>query len=176
MSLSHQIISIAFLFLGLAASLVKSFATPTLSQTTISLDTQLNAQHEYHLTKLSRRNMIISGLVSLSTVSLSTTPANAKYVLNDDGDYDEVSEEDWQTAWKQRLDKANSMSKDEIFAAARGAGNRDLMEGEESDASKKRRAMSACRDSGLRSKVGVPDVKACNSRVMGGDVDFILSN
>ena len=50
------------------------------------------------------------------------------------------------------------------------------MEGEESDASKKRRAMSACRDSGLRSKVGVPDVKACNSRVMGGDVDFILSN
>ena len=66
------------------------------------------------------------------------------------------------------------MSSDEIFAAARGAGNTDLREGEESAASKKRRAMSACRDSGLRAKAGVGDVKTCNSRVMGGDVDFIL--
>jgi hypothetical protein len=125
---------------------------------------------------LSRRTMIISAMASLSTIAAFTGPANAKYLLNADGDYEEVTdEEDWQTVWKQRLDKAGNMSSDEIFAAARGAGNTDLREGEESDASKKRRAMSACRDSGLRAKAGVTDTKACNNRVMGGDIDFILA-
>ena len=116
-------------------------------------------------------------MASLSTIALASAPdaADAKYVLNDDGEYDEVQEEDWQTAWKSRLDKASGMSKDEIFAAARGAGNTELKEGEESDASKKRRAMSACRDSGLRAKAGV-DQKSCTQRVMGGELDFILSN
>lgn len=124
---------------------------------------------------LSRRKMMFSSLVSLSTIVAATSPANARYVLNEDGEYDEApADEDWQTAWKQRLDKAQSMSTDEIFNAARGAGNVTLKEGEESDASKKRRAMSACRDSGLREKSGVGDVKACNVRVMGGDFDFIL--
>jgi hypothetical protein len=66
------------------------------------------------------------------------------------------------------------MSKDEIFNAARGAGNLQLKDGEESDASRKRRAMSACRDSNLRSKAGVNDAKTCNNRVMIGDSRFIL--
>ena len=126
--------------------------------------------------QLSRRKMVVSSLASFSAIASSSSAANARYVLNDEtGDYDEVTDEDWQTSWKQRLDKANSMSSDEIFAAARGAGNINLKEGEESEASKKRRAMSACRDSGIRAKAGV-DAKSCNSRVMGGEIDFILGN
>mmetsp|Transcript_23949 Transcript_23949/g.35513 ORF Transcript_23949/g.35513 Transcript_23949/m.35513 type:complete len:181 (+) Transcript_23949:69-611(+) len=121
-----------------------------------------------------RRKMLFSSLVSLTTIVGASSSANARVVLNDEGDYVEVTDEDWQTAWKQRLDKASSMSKDEIFNAARGAGNLELKDGEESDPSKKRRAMSACRDSTLRSKAGVNDSKTCNSRVMGGDFDFIL--
>jgi hypothetical protein len=123
----------------------------------------------------SRRKMLASSLISLSTIMIPlVSPANARYVLNEEtGDYDEVTDEDWQTAWKQRAEKAQSMSKDEIFNAARGAGNTDLREGEESDASKKRRAMSACRDSVLREKAGLKDVKSCNSRVFSGDVDLI---
>ncbi len=129
---------------------------------------------------------------TIAIVASAPAPANAKYVLNDDGDYDEVQEEDWQTVWKSRLNKANGMSRDEIFAAARGAGNTELKlrEGEEeSDASKKRRAMSACRDGGLRAKAaaaaaaaagggggGGLDQQSCNKRVMGGEFDFILSN
>ena len=125
---------------------------------------------------LSRRKMVLSSLASFSAIVSTSSAANARYVLNDEtGDYDEVTDEDWQTSWKQRLDKANSMSSDEIFAAARGAGNMNLKEGEESEASKKRRAMSACRDSGIRAKAGV-DAKSCNSRVMGGELDFILDN
>ena len=126
--------------------------------------------------QLSRRKMVLSSLASFSAIVSTSSAANARYVLNDEtGDYDEVTDEDWQTSWKQRLDKANSMSSDEIFAAARGAGNMNLKEGEESEASKKRRAMSACRDSGIRAKAGV-DAKSCNSRVMGGELDFILDN
>jgi hypothetical protein len=66
------------------------------------------------------------------------------------------------------------MSTEDVFAAARGAGNMDLKDGEESDASKRRRAMSACRDSGARAKAGVADSKECNTRVFRGDYDFIL--
>jgi len=83
------------------------------------------------------------------------------------------------------------MSQDEIFNAARGAGNLDLKakteDGgyEESDASKKRRAMSACRDNEVRERVivgsdesgrgGRPlDLKDCNQKVLTGEVGFIL--
>lgn len=121
-----------------------------------------------------RRKMVLASLAALPVIVGACSSANARVVLNDDGDYEEVPEEDWQTTWKQRLDKANSMSKDEIFNAARGAGNLELKEGEESDASKKRRAMSACRDGNLRSRAGVDDAKTCNNRVMSGDSDFIL--
>ena len=90
------------------------------------------------------------------------------------GDYVEIEDVAWQTEWKQRLDKASTMSKDEIFQAARGAGNTDLKTGPESDASKKRRAMSACRDAGVRSKTGLADEKECTARVFAGEVDFLL--
>ena len=67
------------------------------------------------------------------------------------------------------------MTTDEVFAAARGAGNLDLRDGPETDASRKRRAMSSCRDAGLRDKAGVKEnAKECNARVISGEVDFIL--
>lgn len=122
----------------------------------------------------SRRKALSTSMASLGLILGLPNVASARYVLNEDGDYEEIPEEDWQTTWKQRLDKASNMSSEDIFNAARGAGNLELKEGEESDASKKRRAMSACRDADIRSKAGVKDAKACNSRVMGGDFDFIL--
>jgi hypothetical protein len=100
--------------------------------------------------------------------------SNAAVRLNDDGEYVDVEDVDWQTAWKERLDKAQSMSPDEVFNAARGAGNIDLKEGPESEASRKRRAMSACRDAGLRAKASASDPKKCTARVFAGEVDFIL--
>ena len=124
-------------------------------------------------TSMSQRLIIGLAVTSFLTITFSSD-ANARYILNDDGDYEEVDEEDWQTVWKKRLDKAGNMTSDEIFAAARGAGNTDLKQGEDNYASKKRRAMSACRDSSLGAKAGVTDLKACNNQVMNGDVDFIL--
>jgi len=125
--------------------------------------------------KLSRRTMIQSTIQSLSFFGAASA-ANADYtILNDEGEYEQIKEEDWQTTWKSRIDKASTMSTDEIFNAARGAGNLDLKNGEEESlASKKRRAMSACRNESVRKQSGVKDAKECNSKVIGGDVDFIL--
>mmetsp|Transcript_3306 Transcript_3306/g.4847 ORF Transcript_3306/g.4847 Transcript_3306/m.4847 type:complete len:164 (-) Transcript_3306:640-1131(-) len=123
-----------------------------------------------------RRAMLASTFAMIGTSCvIPTKAANARLVLNDDGEYDEIEETDWQTAWKQRLDKAQSMSTDEIFMAARGAGNTDLREGPESDASKKRRAMAGCRDTSSREKAGVKDSKVCTTRVLEGEVDFMLN-
>ena len=56
--------------------------------------------------------------------AMAPTAAYARLVLDEDsGDYVEVEDVDWQTAWKDRLDKASTMSQEEIFNAARGAGN-----------------------------------------------------
>lgn len=86
----------------------------------------------------------------------------------------EVEDEDWQTAWRQRLDKAQGMTQQEIFQAARGAGNVNLKDGQESDASKKRRALSACRDATVRAKANAGNERECTARVFGGEVDFLL--
>lgn len=118
-----------------------------------------------------------SVLAGAATITAFPQFAAARFVLDEDtGEYVEVDEVDWQTAWKDRLEKASSMSRDEIFQAARGAGNTDLREGPESDASKKRRAMSACRDAAARSKVGGDgiSVRDCTARVLAGEVDFVL--
>mmetsp|Transcript_33070 Transcript_33070/g.67496 ORF Transcript_33070/g.67496 Transcript_33070/m.67496 type:complete len:118 (+) Transcript_33070:32-385(+) len=80
----------------------------------------------------SRRSLLAS-IAATAATTVQPSVANARYVLNEDtGDYDEVDDSDWQTAWKERLDKANSMSTDEVFAAARGAGNTELKDGPES--------------------------------------------
>jgi len=122
-------------------------------------------------------------MITAATV-IDAKPVSARYILDEEGEYVQVPEQDWKEAWKSRLDKASTMSQDEIFNAARGAGNLDLKakseDGtyEESDASKKRRAMSACRDNEVREKVIVRghslDLKECNQRVLAGEVDFIM--
>lgn len=102
-----------------------------------------------------------------------------RYVLNEEtGDYDEIEtdEVDWQTEWKSRYAEIQTMSKDEVFQAARGAGNLDKKDLEsESDASKKRRAFSACRDKSVRqTKLDNLDEKTCTQRLLQGDLDFVL--
>jgi len=140
-----------------------------------------DTSEQHNVLPSSRRKILKSSLLAtLAAVTLTTLtpppPANARYVLDEQGEYIELQEEDWKTAWKARLDKAQSMSKDEIFEAARGAGNLELKEGGESDAARKRRAMSACRDKDIRGNLGGGgiDLKVCNNRVMAGETDFIL--
>lgn len=121
---------------------------------------------------LPRRAFLAS---TAAAVLLPATAANARYAMNEEtGEYDEVEDPTWQEAWKGRLDKAQSMSTDDVFMAARGAGNVELREGEESFSSKKRRAMSACRDPTLIQKSGVRDPKECSARILSGDIDFML--
>ena len=119
---------------------------------------------------------LIAGGAAVGAWTLGPSTALARYVLDEEtGDYVEVEEADWQTAWKQRYDKASTMSMDEIVQAARGAGNVELKGGIESDASKKRRAMSACRDVGARQKANAGSEKDCTARVFAGEVDFMLN-
>lgn len=146
------------------------------SPNTIKGNKSESSLKSYALDRRSLMNKTFSVMSFIHMASLNVDPAIARYILNDDGDYEEVEDEEWQTAWRQRLEKASSMSKDDIFNAARGAGNLNLKEGEESDASKKRRAMSSCRNPALRKLVGNMDEKKCIERVIGGDFDFILSS
>lgn len=112
----------------------------------------------------------------LASSSFSSSASNAYYILDEDsGEYVQVEDVKWQNEWKGRLDKMQTMSKEEIFEAGRGAGNVNLKDMEnESLASKKRRAMSACRDANARSKAQVKNEKECTARVFSGEVDFIL--
>jgi len=131
---------------------------------------------------LSRRNAFLSirssGAALLLAAAAAPKVSNAVMVMNDDGEYVQVTEQDWQTTWKGRLDKAKAMnSLDDVFTAARGAGNVDPNNNKnDSDAAKKRRAMSACRDTGLVKKTGLLDTKACTAKVLNGEVDFILDS
>jgi len=119
------------------------------------------------------KSLSAMGIVGMA--SMFPQEAQARYVLdNETGEYVKVDDEDWQTAWRQRLDKAQGMSQQEIFKAARGAGNLDLKDGQESDASKKRRAMSACRDANVRDKANAGSEGGCAKRVFAGEVDFLL--
>jgi hypothetical protein len=124
------------------------------------------------------RRQVLAAILSAASICSVSSPANAasRYILDEEtGDYVTVEEADWQTTWKQRVDKAQSMSTEEIFKAARGAGNLERKEGPESDASKKRRAMSGCRDLDLRKQAGVVNEKECNARVLGEDIDFMIN-
>ena len=121
----------------------------------------------------SRRALVSAVLVGVPL--MLPQPSLARYVLDEEtGDYVEVEDKPWQDEWKARLDKASTMTTDEIFEAARGAGNTNLKTGPESDASRKRRAMSACRDASVRAKAGLKDEKECTAKVFGGEVDFLL--
>lgn len=130
-----------------------------------------------------RRKFLFS-VLSTSTATL-LIPGEAiaakpktRYVLDDEtGDYIEVVDDgDWQKEWKSRYDQMSKMSKDEIFVAARGAGNVDSKDlANESPASKKRRAFSGCRDKGTRAKLDNIGEKECSKRVLDGDYEFILT-
>ena len=145
-----------------------------------------NEESTFHLNDerktpaLSRRHVLshLTTAVCGATAAFSSLPqsATARWVLDEDtGDYVEVEDVDWQTAWKQRIDKASVMSPDEILAAARGAGNRDDAMQEESPAARKRRALSACRSAATRAEVadGITE-RDCTVRVLNGEWDFIL--
>lgn len=145
-------------------------------QSTSSRDDHLDDPTAIAPSPPSRRTFFSSSVVAAALI-LTTAPAisHARYVLDDEtGDYVELEDQPWQAEWKARLDQASTMSKDEILQAARGAGNVALKTGPESEASKKRRAMSACRDVAVRNKVGLKDEKECTARVFGGEVEFLL--
>ena len=110
----------------------------------------------------------------------ATTPGrvNARYILNEQtGEYDEVNDEDWQTTWSKRLDKAKSMGTEEVFLAAQGAGNLNLRAKgmEESETSKKRRALAGCRNDRLRQLSGDGgSAQECTARVLKNDYQFMV--
>jgi len=94
-------------------------------------------------------------------------------VLDEDGEYVEVKDLPWRETWKARLDKASTMSTDDVLMAARGAGNVDLRDGPESLASQKRRALARCRDAGSRARNGLPEERACVAAVIAGDENML---
>jgi len=146
------------------------------SQLRQSMEVYLSSRNDDE-SKGERRRFLGSSIAAVFATTLTPSTAMARYVLDEEtGDYVEVEDVDWQTAWKQRMDKASSMSTDEIFQAARGAGNVDLRSGPESDASRKRRAMSSCRDATIREKAGVGTEKECTARVLMGDIDIVLDS
>ncbi|KAL7538949.1 hypothetical protein ACHAXR_008909 [Thalassiosira sp. AJA248-18] len=156
-SLPSNLLSICLLVIGLASG-AEGLAAPT--------PQNINQQN-------SRRAFLSTS----AATAFFTIPqiANARYILNQDtGEYDEVKDEDWQAAWGKRLDKAKSMSSEEVFLAAQGAGNVNLKEGEESEASKKRRALAGCRNDGFRAKSGVKNAQECTAKVLGGDYQFMI--
>ena len=159
-SSSSKILSICIVILGFAT--IDGLAAPTPSSP--------NEQRDYG----SRRAFVSTS--ALATAFLATTNiANARFVLNEQtGDYDEVLDEDWQTTWGKRLDKAKSMDMEDVFLAAQGAGNTNLREGEESEASKKRRALAGCRNDRLRQMSGVTSSQECTARVLQNDYKFMI--
>jgi hypothetical protein len=160
----------AFAFVLPLASRGKQNTCSVLVRTT---HVKMNADEQQQECSTSRRGFLVGTAVALMTVAPQT--AWARYILDEEtGDYVKVEDVDWQTEWKGRLDKASTMSRDEIFQAGRGAGNTDLKTGPESDASKKRRAMSACRDADVRAKAGLANEKECTARVFGGEIDLLL--
>lgn len=137
------------------------------------------ASHNINIPASRRAFISTSAAAATAFASLVGAPAasNARYILNEEtGEYDEVTDEDWQTTWNKRIEKAKSMSTDEVFLAAQGAGNVNLKDGQESDASKKRRALAGCRNAGMREKSGVKDEKECTARVLGGDYQFMIDS
>ncbi len=162
-----------------------AFVFPSCTQSSkISTNMILNAKCNAQDRNNNDRRSFLLSVLSTSTAAL-LIPGNAiaanpktRYVLDDEtGDYVEVVDDgDWQKEWKSRYDQMSKMSKDEIFVAARGAGNVDTKDlANESPASKKRRAFSGCRDKGTRAKLDNISEKECSKRVLEGDYEFVLA-
>ena len=157
------------LLLYVSIGSVNGMAVPTSQQSSSTSNIHMS----------SRRTFVSSSAASVAFASILSLPtvSNARYILNEQtGEYDEVTDEDWQTTWNKRIEKAKSMSTDEVFLAAQGAGNVNLKDGEESEASKKRRALAGCRNGGMREKSGVNGEKECTARVLGGDYQFMIDS
>lgn len=139
-------------------------------------DMFLQANNSPDENSINARRQFMNVAAMMTLAAATPAPALAYFIMDDEtGDYIEKQDEDWQTAWKKRADKASTMTSEEIFQAARGAGNLDLKDGQaESEASKKRRAMSACRDTSVRNKTGAGSEKECTARVFAGDYNFLL--
>lgn len=77
-----------------------------------------------------------------------------------------------QRAWES----SNGKTTTEIMMAARGAVKRDPDAPPESERSRKRRAMAACKEEAYRKRTSYASDSeaACNSRVLGGDAQFML--
>lgn len=169
-------------FLLLLGNTVHAFVPTTTSDaartpTTSLLEASSNSDHDD--ATVHRRFFLNTALVGMATIVVSPQPSFAakRYILDDEtGEYIEQDDEgNWQAEWKSRYDQMQTMTKDEIFMAARGAGNTNQKDLEnESLASKKRRAFSGCRDKPTRAKLGNIDEKSCTKRVLEGDLNFVL--
>jgi hypothetical protein len=113
-----------------------------------------------------------------SLIQQITTHVAVANALNYDenGEWIKPVEKSWQEVWGDRAAKASTMSQDEIFLAAKGAGNRPKDGAEkETPKARKRRAMAACRITSVVSKVSGLTERDCIIRVNdGGEPSFIL--
>ena len=160
-------------------------ATDVARSRTVALEATTNSNCSRNADNgIDNRRSFVSSILSsaaVATLSVVIAPqpslAAKRYVLDDEtGEYIEQEDDgNWQAEWKSRYEQMSTMSKDEIFVSARGAGNTNLKDLEnESPASKKRRAFSGCRDKPTRAKLGNIDEKSCTKRVLDGDIDFVL--
>ena len=117
-----------------------------------------------------RRALCISGLSSAAACFVRPPPAAADTGLGYVDNAGAKSYSSVQRAWE----KSSTMTNREIMLAARGAGNAAAKQGNESDKSKKRRAMAGCKDDIFRAAASYKDEASCNARVMGGDWQFML--
>ena len=113
---------------------------------------------------LSTRRSVLFG-----AATVSITPAFADTGLGYIDDAGMKSYSSVQRAWE----KSATMSDQEKFMAARGATRADTS-APESAKSQKRRAMAGCANKEYRTAAGYDSEASCNSRVMGGDVQFML--
>ena len=74
-------------------------------------------QHKHYMHKqISSRRAFLSTSTAIAFLGLQPIVANARYILNEEtGEYDEVTDDDWQSTWTKRLDKAKTMSNEDIF-------------------------------------------------------------
>ncbi|KAL3815853.1 hypothetical protein ACHAXA_002269 [Cyclostephanos tholiformis] len=171
--------------LGVIGTGVHGLAAPTTTGSSGPPYHPHHHPHHHHHHGIGSRRAFASStsyVLIASFLTTITTPnvANARYVLNErTGEYDEVMDEDWQTTWGKRLDKARSMSTEDVFLAARGAGNVNTREdidedGSVSEAYKKRRAMAGCRNDRLLKMSGAESSRECAARVLRNDYKFMI--
>eukprot|EP00535_Pseudo-nitzschia_heimii_P010063 CAMPEP_0197181514 /NCGR_PEP_ID=MMETSP1423-20130617/5775_1 /TAXON_ID=476441 /ORGANISM="Pseudo-nitzschia heimii, Strain UNC1101" /LENGTH=256 /DNA_ID=CAMNT_0042631775 /DNA_START=216 /DNA_END=986 /DNA_ORIENTATION=- len=182
-SISIGTVLVLLLFVDLNTKNALAFAPPNKSSAGRTSKNSFVLRAARSVGENDRRIFLRSLLTTTAVIVTGGMPLPAaadpkkRYILDDEtGEYVEAIEDgDWKKEWKSRYDQMSTMSRDEIFTAARGAGNvdsKDLIN--ESPASKKRRAFSGCRDKGIRSKLGNIDEKSCTKRVLEGDVQFVL--